>query len=138
MAEAYKIPLLCNFVPETCCNCGIAFAVDSGVQARWKRDGSWFYCPNGHRQHYTETDVQRLQKQLEAAQRTSEFYRQNAASEREAREGISRRLIARKAANTRLRNRVKNGVCPCCSRTFMNLQNHMKTQHPEFQPDDKE
>ena len=28
--------------------------------------------------------------------------------------------------------RVHNGVCPCCNRSFQNLQKHMKTKHPEI------
>lgn len=40
-----------------------------------------------------------------------------------------------KAQSTRLRkvkDRVKNGVCPCCNRTFVNLQRHMHTKHPSY------
>lgn len=136
MAEAYNIPLLCNFQAETCCSCGIAFAVDAQVRAKWRTDGSSFYCPNGHRQHYTETDIQRLKKQLERAERDKQWAQDNAKAERAARESTERRLIGQKAAKTRLRNRIKNGVCPCCTRTFMNLQRHIATKHPEFRADE--
>lgn len=129
--------LIHNFVSEVCCNCGIVFAVDRAVQARWREKGTSFYCPNGHRQHYTETDIQRLQKQLEQEKRNAEWHRINAASERAAREKTQRRLIATKGAQTRLRNRIKNGVCVCCNRSFANLRKHMATKHPDFQPEDK-
>jgi hypothetical protein len=123
--------------------CGIVFAVDAQVRAVWKRDGTNFTCPNGHGQRYTETEAQKLKKQLEAAEvklqsqiRATEFARNNAASERAAREQTERRLTARKGINTRLRNRIKNGVCPCCHRTFKQLAAHMKTKHPKFHKDD--
>ena len=121
-----------------CCSCRIAFAVPNSVRSDWREKGTTFWCPNGHQQHYSESDVQKLRKALEIEQRNAKFARENAAAERQAREQTERRLSARKAANTRLRNRVKNGVCPCCNRTFMNLHDHMKTKHPDFQPDDKE
>lgn len=34
-----------------------------------------------------------------------------------------------------MKNRVANGVCPCCNRHFENLERHMKGQHPDFQPE---
>jgi hypothetical protein len=46
-----------NTVEETCCKCGTVFAMDEELQALRKRDGDSFYCPNGHGQHYTQTDA---------------------------------------------------------------------------------
>lgn len=43
-----------------------------------------------------------------------------------------KQLEVRKGLLTRMKNRVGNGVCPCCNRHFKNLQGHMKTKHPEF------
>ena len=31
-----------------------------------------------------------------------------------------------------MRDRVKNGVCPCCNRSFTSLWQHIKNEHPEF------
>lgn len=36
------------------------------------------------------------------------------------------------ATKTRIKNRVKNGVCPCCNRTFENLARHMQAKHSDF------
>lgn len=119
------------------CTCGLIFAVPEHVRQRWTETGSGFHCPMGHPLSYKESDIQKLKKQLEQEQRRLKFAQENAASERAARERTERRLVARKGVNTRLRNRIKNGVCPCCTRTFMNLQQHIKTKHPEFQPDDE-
>lgn len=116
-----------------CYKCSIGFAVAAAIRKRWHESGESFFCPNGHSQHYTESDVQRLRKQLEAQTRQTEFARNNARAEREAREATERQLTAHKAAKTRLRNRIKNGVCPCCTRSFSNLAAHMKSQHPDFQ-----
>lgn len=131
--EGLAFQLEHQFEVVSCCNCQQIFAVPGVVRRRWQEKGTTFYCPNGHAQHYTESDVQKLQKQLADEKRRREWYERNAADERAARERTQRRLIAAKGQQTKLRNRVKNGVCPCCTRTFMNLQQHMKTQHPEFQ-----
>jgi hypothetical protein len=137
MAEAYKIPILCNFEALACYKCGIAFAVDAEVNRVWRTTGNSFYCPNGHGQHYTETDIQKLKKQLEREKRNTEWAQNNAKAERAARERTEKRLAARKGANTKLRNRIKNGVCPCCTRSFINLREHIATKHPDFKPDDE-
>lgn len=57
-----------DLVTETCCNCGVLFAMPSDLQARLLQEaekGS-FYCPNGHSQHYLGKS---LKAQLEEARR---------------------------------------------------------------------
>lgn len=99
---------------------------------RFRQKGTTFYCINGHPQSYTETENAALKKQLE---------QQKAETERERLAANSARAIAetaRKAeriARGKLKaqtERVKNGVCPCCTRSFTNLRRHMETKHPEF------
>jgi hypothetical protein len=55
-------------VTETCCVCGVEFAMPSELQASRKSDLKEFYCPNGHSQTYTESEAQRLTKKLAKAQ----------------------------------------------------------------------
>lgn len=53
-------------VTEECCSCHIAFAIPEDMQRRRREDHNWFYCPNGHRQHYTgEPTAQKRIQQLE-------------------------------------------------------------------------
>jgi NMD protein affecting ribosome stability and mRNA decay len=132
MSEGLAFNLNQQFETMICCNCKMMFAVPSSVRREWIASGGSFWCPNGHSQHYTESDVQKLKKQLEEANRNRDWYKQRQANERAAREATERRLIAQKAAKTRLKNRINNGVCPCCTRTFANLASHMKTKHPQF------
>lgn len=129
--EGQALQIVTEFACITC-TCGLVFAVPKHVRQKWLESGKGFHCPMGHPLVYTESDVQKLQKQLERANRDKEWHQRNAASEREAREKTQRQLRATKGAKTRLTNRIKNGVCPCCNRTFMNLQRHMTTQHPAF------
>lgn len=136
MNEGFAFVLADRFELIYCYSCRIAFAVAADVRARWREKGSTFYCPNGHDQHYCESDVQKLRKQLERTERERTWAQDNAKSERLAREATERRLIGQKSAKTRLRNRIKNGVCPCCTRSFINLREHIKTKHPDFQSDE--
>lgn len=113
-----------EFITEECCNCGVPFAMTSEMQRRLRNTpGTAFYCPAGHGQHYTaKTEAQKLKEQL-----ADESKRLQAALSRENQERAERQKAERKL------KRVKNGVCPCCTRSFTNLRRHIATRHPEFQ-----
>lgn len=122
-----------------CGECAGTYAINERYrEQQYQKGGSWTcpYCKAGWG-YSNNNENATLKKQLAEEKRRREFYEHNAASERSAREATERRLIARKAANTRLRNQVKNGVCPCCTRTFQNLAAHMQSEHPKFQPTDE-
>ena len=128
-----------TFEREDCITCGVTFFVPAEFKARRRVDAVTFYCPSGHSMLYRETEADRLRKQLKAAEakveqerKDKEWFKQNAASERASREHTERRLSAQFGENTKLRKRVKNGVCPCCTRSFTNLRRHIATKHPEF------
>lgn len=109
----------------SCCVCGVEFAMpDVLLRKRLANKGS-FWCPNGHSLAFTESSVQRLQRQLNAAQDAT------ARAEARARDAENRRRAA-VGQTTKLRNRISDGVCPCCHRTFVNVQRHMATKHPDF------
>lgn len=108
-----------TMVTETCCNCGVAFGIPRDLQQQFKNDESkWFYCPNGHKQHYSESEATRLERLLEKERRDHETRLQ--------REIDSRKVIEHQV------KRMHKGVCPCCNRSFPNLARHLKTKHPEL------
>lgn len=103
------------------------------------------YCAYGHEQVYSEgeTQLDKMRRERDRlAQQIAE--RDDAlALERRAREAAdTEALLARRSAAaargriTKLKNRVGNGVCPCCNRTFGNLARHMHTQHPTFKAEE--
>ena len=115
-----------NFEIEHCCNCGMPFAMTREFQQRRLKKRDAFYCPKGHAQHYTgKSQEQRLKEQLARKQRELEAEAGRAIMLENQRDNISK-------SYNKMRNRVKNGVCPCCNRTFENLLNHMKIKHPDF------
>lgn len=123
-----------------CGECGGTYCINERYRAqRYEKGGGW-HCPYCQCSwgYFGDTEAAKLKKALEAEQRNTAFYKNNAASERASRECTERRLIAAKGAKIRLRNRIKNGVCPCCTRSFENLANHIKTKHPDFKAEEKE
>jgi len=113
-------------VLEICCNCAIAFTIPEDFRRRRLLDQKPFYCPNGHGQSYTgKTEVQKLKEELEVQKRTKEVYIEKSKA-------LERRVAAQKGIHTKLKKRVANGVCPCCNRSFENLHQHIKNQHPDF------
>lgn len=111
---------------EECCDCGMLFAITNDFMRRRKKDHGLFYCPAGHGQHYTgRTEEQKLKAELQLANNRADEMQRRAAEESQRAASISR-------SYKRVRERVKNGVCPCCNRTFDNLARHMKTKHPAY------
>lgn len=122
-----------GFVVEDCCNCGMQFALTQDFYRRVYEKHTTFYCPKGHGQNYSgKTETQKLKEQLAAAEQ--EAHRAKLRAEEQAGKAIAAigQLNDLKRAATKMRKRIRNGVCPCCTRTFQNLMGHMKTEHPEF------
>jgi hypothetical protein len=87
---------------------------------------SWYCTVCGKSRCFTgETELQKLRRERDAAKQREETIRANL-------EDTKRRLSAQFGENTKLRKRIKNGVCPCCTRSFTNLRRHLQTKHPEY------
>lgn len=104
---------------ETCCTCGVLFAIPAHLRAQLRKNHNWFYCPNGHTQHYTsETDAEKLKKQVERLTKEKEW-------------AVQAQTKA-EAETAKLKKRVAKGTCPCCKRTVSQLARHMETKHPGY------
>lgn len=49
---------------ERCSNCSIVFALPDYLQKKLRENGSTFYCPNGHGQYYTESDIKQKNDEI--------------------------------------------------------------------------
>jgi DNA-binding XRE family transcriptional regulator len=108
---------------EACYKCGVPFAMTLDFQRRRLKDRQDFYCPAGHAQHYIgQTPEEKLRVELERQRQITDAERARAVRIEQERDQVAR-------AHNRMRQRVMNGVCPCCNRTFQNLMQHMKTEH---------
>lgn len=121
-----------EYVTETCRyeGCSVQFAFTRAFYDLARKDHRWWYCPNGHRQAYTGKTEE--QKRLDQAKVENERLRARWLAERDQAEAAKREAAEAKAREVRIRWRVGNGVCPCCSRTFPALAAHVATKHPEF------
>lgn len=113
----------------TCAGCGTTYAIPAYLYRRYNEEGETIRCPNtacpwgGMRR--TESEMQKLRAQLDADRKRLDF-------EKNGRVAAEERARKAEASIDRLRKRAKNGVCPCCGRTFAVLARHMKTKHPEY------
>lgn len=120
-----------NLTIITCYKCGIPFGIPDYQYNRLINSQEGFFCPNGHEQFFSgKTEAQKLKEQLEQKEKLLAQQTIRIETLRHDRDHHER-------CATRLRNklkRVKNGVCPCCNRTFSDLWRHMETKHPEYKP----
>jgi hypothetical protein len=126
--RGFEITTTVKLVTETCCNCGVVFAMAEEFKQECLRetDGKSFYCPAGHAQHYVgKSDAQKLR---EAEERL--------ASEKAWSQRITNDLNAERKSHastkgqlTRNRNRANAGVCLDCHRTFVDVQKHRRDKH---------
>ncbi len=109
-----------------CCDCRMPFAMTHALFEARKNDHKSFYCPEGHGQHFTgPSEAQKLKRELERKEEMLNAAKQRADTAEQERKQIT-------TAHKKMRERVMNGVCPCCNRTFQNLMQHMKSEHPDF------
>ena len=127
---------------QTCPECGMRFGAPKHWWNSRREDKRTFYCPNGHQQSYRTSASEQLRQERDRlkqqmAQKDDEISEMrkgwNEAEERAAQE--ARRVVAAKGQITKLKKRAQNGVCPCCNRTFSDLQRHMASKHPTFEKD---
>ncbi len=135
---ATQLELKIDFELVDCASCGLVFALQASYIARLREKGRSFYCPAGHTLSYGESELDRVRKQLEQTQRKLGSAEGTITHLRDQRDAAERSRAAHQAQATRLRNRVGKGVCPCCHRTFQDLQRHMSGKHPDFATADPE
>lgn len=129
------LPIAATVVLEqqTCCTCGTPFAMEAALKRNLQRKGvdGTFHCPNGHAQHFADSELDKLRQELAAEKQKLEAMRARALDAegratrfRERHEEAERKL-------ERAKKRAKAGVCPDCNRTFANVQRHLAVKHPE-------
>ncbi len=118
-----QLELMCH-----CCVCGVPIVVPNIINTKRRENGASFWCVNGHPQSFTESEVANLRQQLEREKKAHSWTKQGLEKERNSNAGLRGEI-------TKVKNRVGNGVCPCCNRSFSNVRRHMDTMHPEYKKD---
>lgn len=117
----------------TCVRCGVAFAAPVDMLDRRRHDHDMFYCPNGHNLSFPQaSDAEKARAETEKYKRLWKDEQKYASEVLNERNVAQKQLSATKGQMTKLKQRIANGVCPCCHRSFVNLHRHMTGQHPEY------
>ena|ERR1035438_9978683 len=116
----------------TCGECHVPFAIPADLHDRVKATGALFYCPNGHKIRYSETENDRLKAKAEREERWRKEAETRVTHERDQRQAAERRVSAYKGQVTKIKKRIGNGFCPCCQRHFTNVERHMASKHPGY------
>lgn len=126
LREGQPVSYFDSLTVVMCCSCGVPFGIAAEMNKELINNHRSFYCPNGHRQNYIgKTQEEKLKEEL-LVQKNLVNHHRNEADRKQ------RRLNALRGQQTKLKNRIKNGVCPCCNRSFVNLAKHMAHIHPDF------
>ena len=123
MAKTYTETVTLQEV--TCKSCGITHAMPQRFIEGLQQTGGYYYCPNGHQWGWGDSETKRLREQLETEQKRYKQLEMEVLR-------VTDQLGASEREMKRHQKRVANGVCPCCNRSFAQLQRHMKTKHPEY------
>lgn len=93
-----------------------------------------FYCPYGHPQIFSKrpTEADLLRQERDKLKQNTAYLEDRLRAEEEQRRLAQNQARGFKSVATRMKNRVAAGVCPCCNRSFANLQMHMAKQHKGF------
>jgi hypothetical protein len=109
-----------------CADCAMTFGVPGRFIGDRRNDHKKFYCPVGHVNiFHQENDEERMRRERDTA-------RQALARLEDEKQEALRAVDRAKAETKRLKKRAAAGNCPCCKRSFSNMTEHMKKQHPKF------
>lgn len=108
-----------SFEMIVCCSCKVPFMVTQQHRQKLKDSGDTFYCPNGHAQHYTDTECKRTKAALAKAKQDIDDL-----------EKWNNKLAQDKWALVDKLREARKKDCPHCSKRYINLERHIKKQHP--------
>jgi len=128
-----------DLLERHCPTCFIHYAAPKALFDRKNETGEAWYCPNGHHIIYKVSKLQQAKDEAAALRRERDRLKQNEAyyieqqeHDRRAKRDLTKQGAALKGQLTKIRKRVGNGVCPCCNRTFSDLQRHMSNKHADY------
>lgn len=126
-----------------CAHCGVIYGLTNEfINEKLRSRGTesqYFYCPNGHKRYFGgESDSQKAER-LEKEKQELEIrlnndkreLEQRLAREKEDNKMFLSEIDKQRTKRLKLEKRIKNGVCPHCTRSFQNLKRHIACKHPQ-------
>jgi len=98
-----------------CPECGIEFGISHCFEKRRREDGRTFYCPNGHRMSWGDSETSKLRNQLAQTSRKLEYLEADHAKAQE-------KIVS-----------LERSECPACKQVIKNcnMARHIRAQHKE-------
>ena len=118
-----------SFESIDCYKCGIEFGLPKSFIENRRKDQNSFWCPNGHSQCFSESLADQLRRERDRLKQQIAQKDDEIARQRNLRDEADRKAAAARGQVTKLKNRAKAGLCPCCNRHFTNLERHMASKH---------
>lgn len=115
------------------CACVYYFPEKWCKNASEKKTG--WQCPNGHGQIFTDSELDKMRRERDRLKQDAARLEEEKQQAWATATALRERADKAEKATKRLKKRTSAGTCPCCSRTFSNMAEHMKHQHPEFVTD---
>lgn len=120
---------------QTTCWCGTPFGLPSRLLSTARNSGHTIYCPHGHSLTWKETEADKLRRERDRLKQDHARLEEEKNAAWATAAAQSERADKAEKAAKRLKKRASAGTCPCCSRSFANMAEHMKHKHPEFVAD---
>lgn len=87
-----------QFELQVCISCGCNFMMPIEMGQQLRKSKVSFYCPSGHSQSYTESEADRLRRQLEQEKASNKLLREtNERLRKKAEKPTTKRRAMRKA-----------------------------------------
>jgi hypothetical protein len=120
-----------------CRTCGCVSTVPEIVNDQLRAEGGYRSCPSGHQWGWTKETCERekLRQERDRLKQDQARLEEEAKQAWATASALRERADKAEKATKRLKKRSSAGTCPCCARTFSNMAEHMKHQHPEFVAD---
>ena len=100
-----EMKYIVQFTTITCATCKIQFMIPELARQRYQDRGDDFHCPNGHSNHYRESELDRVKKQLAQANSEKDSYARSLNTAREYIATKEKQLSAAKGRITKLKNK---------------------------------
>jgi hypothetical protein len=120
-----------DHIIHQCGSCGVFHTIPKVMYENCFRLGGFWCCPNGHRRGW-ENGAEKTE--IETLRRERDRLKQNTARLEDAILAEQRRSATAEEKVKVIQRRAVAGVCPCCNRTFSNVQRHMATKHKNVVP----
>jgi|SRR5579864_3701645 len=121
-----------DLVDKHCPTCFVHYAAPQAMFDKRLEEGGHWYCPNGHEIVFRDTALSKAKAEAEKLRLERDRLKQNEAWYEEAIATERKEKQALKSQLKKVHARVGHGVCPCCNRSFANLQRHMAGKHPDY------